>query len=91
MFSGKNKLPLILAALLLLMAIASATFAILIVRGSNELRSLQIQAASIENNRNVTRALANDAIEYSKRNPAIDPILQSLGLKPTPASQKPAK
>jgi hypothetical protein len=27
-------------------------------------------------------ALANDTVEYSKKNPDIDPILESVGLKP---------
>ena len=27
-------------------------------------------------------ALANDTLEYSKTHPAIDPILESVGLKP---------
>jgi hypothetical protein len=39
-------------------------------------------------------ALANDTLEYSKKNPAIDPILESVGLKPAksnvPAAVKPA-
>jgi hypothetical protein len=37
--------------------------------------------------------LANDVMEYSKKNQAIDPILESVGLKPgksnLPASTKP--
>ena len=39
-------------------------------------------------------ALANDAVEYSKNHPAIDPILESVGLKPgksaPAATSKPA-
>jgi hypothetical protein len=47
-----------------------------------ELRQLQTQASMINNNRTMINALANDAVEYSKKNPAIDPILESAGLKP---------
>jgi len=83
--------PLILVGLLFLSAIISAACAILHMRGSGELRNLQIQAATVEQKRAFTRALANDAIEYSKRDPSIDPILQTLGLKQAPASPKAAK
>ncbi len=91
MFSGKNLLPATLTVLLFVSTVACAASAIFLVRGHSELRSLQGQAAAIENNRNLVRALANDAIEYSKRNPAIDPVLQSAGLKPAPTSPKASK
>ena len=91
MFSGKNLLPSVLTGLLLVSAVTCFAFAVIYMRGTGEMRSLQGQAAAIENNRNLVRALANDAIEYSKRNPAIDPVLQSVGLKPAPASPKASK
>jgi hypothetical protein len=91
MFSGKNLLPAILTGLLLISAVISAVCAIVYVRGTSELRGLQSQAAAIDNNRNLVRALAADAVEYSKRNPAIDPTLQSFGLKPAPSSPKASK
>ena len=84
-------MPSALTGLLLVSAVTCATLAILYVRGASELRGLQGQAAAIENNRNLVRALAADAIEYSKRNPAIDPVLQSVGLKPAPGSPKASK
>jgi hypothetical protein len=41
------------------------------------------------------QSLVNDTMEYSRRNPAIDPVLQSLGLKaptaPTAAQPAPPK
>jgi|SRR6187402_2807393 hypothetical protein len=91
MFSEKNFLPLILIGLLFVSAIISAVCATLYVQSSVELRGLQMQAATMEQKRALTRALAQDAIEYSKRNPAIDPILQSVGLKAPPASPKATK
>ena len=54
----------------------------LYISNTRELRSLQAQANMINNNRTVINALANDTIEYSKKNPDIDPILESVGLKP---------
>jgi hypothetical protein len=54
---------------------------------------LQVQATMINNNRATINALANDVMEYSKKNQAIDPILESVGLKPgksnLPATTKP--
>jgi hypothetical protein len=47
-----------------------------------ELRRVQPQVVSAQNNQNLVNSLANDALEYSKHNPAIDPILQTVGLKP---------
>jgi hypothetical protein len=91
MFEGKNQLPLILTGLLFVCAIVAAVGAICYSIASTELRALQSQAARMESGRNLTRALASEAMEYSKRNPAIDPILQSVGLKPAPASPKAAK
>jgi hypothetical protein len=35
---------------------------------------------------NAAQSLANEAIEYSKRNPAIDPILFQFELKARPVS-----
>jgi hypothetical protein len=40
------------------------------------------------------QVLAADLVEYSKKNPAIDPLLQSFNIKPgpgNPAAAKPAK
>jgi hypothetical protein len=50
---------------------------------TRELRTLQTQTAFINNNRSLMNAFASDALEYSKKNPSIDPILESVGLKTT--------
>lgn len=91
MFEGKNQLPLILTGLLFVSAILSGLGAISYYSCSSQLRKLQTQVANMEAKRQLTRALAADALEYSKHNPAIDPILQSIGLKTPPSSPKAAK
>lgn len=56
-------------------------------------RALQVKAVHINNTRLVMDALAKDALEYSTRQPAIDPILISVGIKQpagTPPAKKPA-
>ena len=91
MFSGKNLLASILIGLLFISALASLVCVVVYTRGSGELRGLQTQAARMESSRNLLRALAADSIEYSKKNPAIDPLLQSVGLKQAAASPKATK
>ena len=84
-------MPSALTGLLLVSAVTCATLAILYVRGASELRGLQGQVAAIEYERNLVRALGNDAIEYSKRDPAIGPVLRSFALEPAPGSPKASK
>jgi hypothetical protein len=91
MSSEKNVVPLVLVGLLFICAITSAASAIVYLQSSAELRGIQIQAATLDQKRNLTRALANDVLEYSKRNPEIDPLLRSVGLKPALTSPKASK
>ena len=42
---------------------------------------LQAEMAKYQNNRNFLGLLLNDAAEYSKRNPDIERVLESAGLK----------
>jgi hypothetical protein len=89
-----NPLNTILLGVLTLSALFSVVLCWLYISNTRELRSLQAQANIINNNRTVMTALANDTMEYSKKNPAIDPILESVGLKPSkstaPAAVKPS-
>ena len=91
MFSRKNLLPFVLVGVLFVNAIISAVCAVLYMQRNGELRGLQIQAATVQQKRALTQALANDAIAYSKSNPALDPILQSFRVKGAPASPKASK
>ncbi len=54
-----------------------------------EVRQLQQKVLAFNNNRLIIQAIAVDLNEYSKRNPAIDPLLQSFSIKPG-ASNAPA-
>ncbi|HOC58102.1 MAG TPA: hypothetical protein PKI20_20965 [Verrucomicrobiota bacterium] len=89
-----NPLTRVLLGVLVVSALASVVLCWLYISDTRQLRSLQGQANIINNNRTVMTALANDTLEYSKKNPAIDPILESVGLKPAksnvPAAVKPA-
>jgi Na+-transporting NADH:ubiquinone oxidoreductase subunit NqrC len=87
-----NSLTTILLGVLTISALASVVLCWLYISNTRQLRTLQAQAASINNNRALINALAIDTVEYSKTHPAIDPILESAGLKPgksAPTSTKP--
>ena len=54
---------------------------------------MQTQVASAQNRAAFIGLLAKDAVDYSSKNPAIDPILEAAGVKPksaAPATNKPA-
>ncbi len=76
---------------LTLSVLASVALCWLYISNTRELRSLQSQAAFINNNRAIITSLANDALEYSKTHPAIDPLLESVGFKPGKAPATTAK
>ena len=81
-----NPLTTVLLGALTISALLSVGLCWRYISNTRELRSLQAQATIINNNRTVINALANDTVEYSKKNPAIDPILESAGLKPGKAA-----
>ncbi len=65
----------LLVAALCLQQIQAARQAGIQARGINEL------ATQISQNQRALQALAGDALEYSKKQPAIDPLLIVLGIK----------
>ena len=81
----------ILLAMLAFSAIFSLVTCYLFVNRSRELRELQFTTQTIEVKKRTAMALANDAVEYSKKNPAIDPILEQVGLKPKAGAAAPNK
>lgn len=91
---SKNQFAAGLVALLFVMAALCAWFAERFAFGTRDLRRLQPQVAAINGRLNVAQSLLNDTLEYSKRNPTIDPLLQSLMLKTNstiPAPVRPTK
>lgn len=86
---NKSSLPAILLAILGISAVVALVLAYMYARNVSELRLLNAQAAQINNNRAILNALAAESIEYSKKNPAIDPILVSIGAKQPTAAPAP--
>jgi len=74
----------LLTALMVIVGFLTAVIVFLLVVFEfrvKKLQKLQPQVVNVQNYQNIVNALANEALEYSKHNPAIDPILEPVGLK----------
>ncbi len=76
-----SPLTTVLLLLILASALASLFYCWSLINKSRELRNLQAEVNRINYRGAAIQALANDAYEYSKKNPAIEPILESAGFK----------
>lgn len=77
-----NPLAVFLVTALFLSALASSWFSLWWFLGARELQSMEYQFQSLNRISAAMQSLANEAMEYSRRNPAIDPVLQQFELKP---------
>jgi hypothetical protein len=84
-----SQLTSILMGLTAFSAAASIILCGLMITSSREIMVLRMQVNEVNNRRIAATQLINELAEYSKRNPAIEPILQSLAPK-APAPAKPA-
>ncbi len=87
-----NPLTSILLGVLALSAVASVVCCYFFVSDTREKGSLNGVIMNFRIREPALNALVGDCLEYSKKNPAIDPLLESIGAKPksTPAApQKP--
>ena len=83
----KSQSTAILLAILVFSALCSVGFCGLYINSALRLRDLQRSAAAAQNSKNLVISLANDTLEYSKRNPAVEPILEAAGFKPKPSQR----
>jgi hypothetical protein len=74
-------LNFVLHGALALSLVLSAIFCVQFIFLSREFRSLNAQAGMANAYRSTIQALANDCLIYSQKNPAIDPMLKSVGIK----------
>lgn len=79
---NRNYLAGALVGLLFLSALSASLLCFRYLSSMRRLGHLQAQFVTIQNYRNQIQALANDALEYSKNNPAIDPLLVEMAIKP---------
>ena len=76
-----NPLAVMLVTALFLSALASSWFSLWWFLGARELQAIEYQFQSLNRISSAMQLLANDAMEYSRRNPAIDPVLLQFDLK----------
>ena len=77
----KDPITSLLLVLLTFCVIAIACVSFAFVTGMRTLHIMQSETASIAHTRTVAQSLAADTVEYSKRNPAIIPLLRSVGIR----------
>jgi hypothetical protein len=85
-----SPLTMILLAVLTVTALTSVVLCWLNISNTRELRTLQTQATLINNNKAFINSLVNETLEYSKTHHEIDPLLESMRLKPAKPAPAPA-
>lgn len=93
MNKSKSPATTFLLVLLVISSLASVLFCGLYIRSAIRLRDVQRSAANAQAYRTLFVSLVNDTLEYSKKDPAVDPILEAAGFKlhNTPTSSKAGK
>ena len=81
-----NPVAVALVSALFLSALAACWFAVWWFLSARQLQALEFQYQAMTQVSAAIQSLANDALDYSRRNPAIDPLLQQFDLKPRPAT-----
>ena len=79
-----NFLAILLVGVLALSVLATAALSFTYVRSMRKLRYLQAHVNVINQNRAMMRQLVAETVEYSKRNRAMEQILDSVGIKVKP-------
>jgi hypothetical protein len=76
----------LLVGLLCIGALTTAVLSVVYIKSMRELNDLQTAAARINQYRNAMQSLAAEAIDYSRKNPAIEPILNDIGIRTRPST-----
>ena len=84
-----NSVTAILQGALAFSLLLSIIFFLQFFFKSREAAQLRAQIMQYQQLRGRITQLVGETVEYSKRNPSIDPILVSAGIKPGPAVGKP--
>ena len=79
---NRDPITSILAAALLLSVLATAGVCYWYLQASSQLRTAQLQMLTVNRNRALMQQFAAQAVEYTRRNPQILPILESVGIRP---------
>jgi hypothetical protein len=82
-----NSLLVGLASILAALSAGVTSLAYQYVQLTRALNAAQHTITQVELRQNRLKALVNEAIEYSKRDPSIDPLLYSAGAKQPPVGR----
>jgi len=86
----KNRVwPAAMLAVVSLCVLCTSAFLIRYCFALKELRGLQQRVNASSRNVRLAQELARECIEYSRKNPAIDPLLQNFDLKRAPTNANP--
>jgi hypothetical protein len=85
-----NPIGFLLVGLLAAVALWGCWCAFQWYRGTREAQALEFNYQRMNNASVAVNALANEAGEYSKRNPSIDPILTEYNIKPRAGASTPS-
>ena len=87
-----NPVAVVLVSVLFVSALASCWFSLWWFLATRELQGIEFQNQSLVRISQAMQSLTNDAVEYGRKNPAIEPVLVQFELKPrtAPAAGQPA-
>lgn len=77
-----NPLGVLLTVLLVLTTLATAGLFFGFLQSARKLPPLQTEVMIINRNQAAVQGLLSEAMEFSKRDTSIEPLLQSMGIRP---------
>jgi len=80
----------VLVLVLFVSALAAVWLSVRWFFSVKEMQQLQFRQAQVNNTRTAAQALANDVVNYGRKNPAIEPLLAEFNLR-APTNQVPMK
>jgi aromatic ring hydroxylase len=86
-----NSTGFMLLGLTLVSAVSTVALSMMTISGINEQQAMQQQIREVQSFRQTTTKLIEEAAVYSRKNPAMIPVLQQFGIQPTPANPAPGR
>lgn len=77
---NRDPITTILSVALLVSVLATAGLCYWYLQSMKQLHTAQVQMLTVNRNRALMQQFANHAMEYGNKNPAILPILESVGI-----------
>jgi hypothetical protein len=87
---NREPVTLLLAVALLVSVTLTAGLCYWYLQCTRDFQIAQLEVARANSNRAAMQSLANEAMDYARRNPSLIPVLQSLGLRSKIETNQPA-